>query len=76
MENMTALMADIKEAVDATEDFNGTPAKFPFNPGAAKIHTEIQETDMDKKCEKNANENTQEALYFPRAILWNLYFLP
>ena len=41
MENMTVLMADIKEAVYAAEDFNDTPAKFPFDPGAAKINKEI-----------------------------------
>ena len=49
-------MADIKEAVDATEDFNDTAAKFSFDPGTAIFDVENEETYVDKKCEKHAIE--------------------
>ena len=50
-------MADIKEAVDATEDFNDTAAKFSFDPGTAIFNIENGETYVDKKCEKHAIEH-------------------
>ena len=45
-------MADIKEAVDATEDFNDTAAKISIDPGIAIFDIENEETYVDKKCEK------------------------